>query len=255
MGRGRTTVHRGSFVAAARCQNAREFLSLSPWGWMLGVRCWMLDVSEVQRAGVRSPSDCTPGQTDQPLTPTLSPWGWMLGVRCWMLDVSEVQRAGVRGCSVLSIPRSWQLWRAAGSPPLPVLVSPGGSRSFSHGCVSAAGCGQSGPPPFRHQNKSAVRASTRKANVCAFFGEGINQQPIRFDMAIAGPAKISTQRVIPAFRRQPLAINQPFKHGLTEESAAYTTPEAAQAAPSPLGVGCWAFDVGCWMFPRFSGLG
>ena len=33
-------------------------------------------------------------------------------------------------------------------------------------------------------------------------------------MAIAAPGKISAQRVTPAFRRQRLAINQPFKHGL-----------------------------------------
>ena len=43
--------------------------------------------------------------------------------------------------------------------------------------------------------------------------------------------------------------------GITEESAAYPPPKAAEAAPSPLGIGFWAFDVGCWMFPSFRGLG
>ena len=60
----------------------------------------------------------------------------------------------------------------------------------------------------------AVRAGALKANMCASFGEGINQQPIRFDMAIAAAGKFSTERVVPAFRRQRFVIDQPFEHGL-----------------------------------------
>jgi len=45
---------------------------------------------------------------------------------------------------------------------------------------------------------------------------------------------------------EPPARCSPPLDAHTEESAAYTAPKAAEAAPYPLGIGGWAFDVGCF---------
>ena len=74
-----------------------------------------------------------------------------------------------------------------------------------------AECGQCEPPSRPSAEQIAVRAGALKADVCAFFGEGINQQPIRFDMAIAAVGEISAERMILALRRQRIARNQSLR--------------------------------------------
>lgn len=60
-----------------------------------------------------------------------------------------------------------------------------------------------------------MRAGALKADVCAFFGEGIDQHPIWFDMRIPATGKIPTQGVIPIIRRERFALYQPLKQGLS----------------------------------------
>ena len=59
-----------------------------------------------------------------------------------------------------------------------------------------------------------MRAGAFKADVRVIFGEGINQHPIRLDVAVAAAGKISAQRMILEFRRQWFAVNQQFQHSL-----------------------------------------
>src|ERR1019366_1264498 len=61
---------------------------------------------------------------------------------------------------------------------------------------------------------TVMRAGAFKADVRVFFGERVNQHPIRLDMAVPAARKVSAQRVILEFRRQRLTVNQPFKRGL-----------------------------------------
>lgn len=60
----------------------------------------------------------------------------------------------------------------------------------------------------------AVRAGAFKADVRTVFRQRVNQNPIRLDVAVAAAGKISAQRMVFVFRRQRLAVNQQFQHGL-----------------------------------------
>ena len=55
---------------------------------------------------------------------------------------------------------------------------------------------------------------TCEADVRTVFRQRVNQNPIRLDVAVAAAGKISTQWMILVFRRQRLAVNQQFQHGL-----------------------------------------
>ena len=53
-----------------------------------------------------------------------------------------------------------------------------------------------------------MRAGAFKANVGILFCEGINQNPVRLDVAIVAAGKIPTQRMVSIFRRQGFSLDQ-----------------------------------------------
>jgi hypothetical protein len=67
---------------------------------------------------------------------------------------------------------------------------------------------------MRSPKQITVRAGAFKTHMRVFFGERVNQHPIRLDMAIAAANKISAQRMFLEFRRQRFAFNQQFQHRL-----------------------------------------
>jgi hypothetical protein len=70
----------------------------------------------------------------------------------------------------------------------------------------------------RHQHgmplskQIAVRPGALKADVRVIFRERVNQNPIRFNVAIAAAGKISPQRMVLVSLRQSLAVNQEIEH-------------------------------------------
>ena len=129
----------------------------------------------------------------------------------------------VRRCRTLlsarhvSGPVLGRLWVATAVPAVVAVVAVASLALSPHHRLG------SGVPPQRAVGVStvvglsakqiAVRAGAFKANVCAFFGEGVNEQPVRLDMTITAAREISTQRVILVFRRQRFALNQQIECG------------------------------------------
>lgn len=60
----------------------------------------------------------------------------------------------------------------------------------------------------------AMCAGAFKPDVRGFFGKRINQQPVRFNVAVATAGKVSAQRVIFVLCRQFITCNQQVKDGL-----------------------------------------
>jgi len=59
-----------------------------------------------------------------------------------------------------------------------------------------------------------VRARALQADVRVIFGKRINQNPIRFDMAITAAGEIAAQRMIFVLRRQNFTFDQQVEHRL-----------------------------------------
>jgi hypothetical protein len=58
-----------------------------------------------------------------------------------------------------------------------------------------------------------VRAGEFQPDMRVLFGQRVNQQPVRLDMAIATAGKVSTQWMIQICRRQFFAGNEQIKDG------------------------------------------
>ena len=58
-----------------------------------------------------------------------------------------------------------------------------------------------------------MSAGSLKTDVCAIFNEGIDQNPIWFDMAITAALEFATQSVVFVFGWQRLTFNQQFDDG------------------------------------------
>lgn len=58
-----------------------------------------------------------------------------------------------------------------------------------------------------------MRAGAFQPDMTAVFGERVNQEPVRFKVAVAAPGKIAAQWVILVFHRQFVAGNQQIEDG------------------------------------------
>ncbi len=77
-----------------------------------------------------------------------------------------------------------------------------------------------------------MSAGAFETNVGVIFGERIDEQPVRFDVAITATSKITPERVILEQLRQWTSVNQQFQDSLQLRQAS-TTDLTASFWPSP----------------------
>lgn len=57
-------------------------------------------------------------------------------------------------------------------------------------------------------------SSALKPDMVTFLSEGVDQKPVRFDVAVMTARKVAAQGVIPVVRRQFVTVNQQIEDGL-----------------------------------------